>query len=137
MSMVLGLGFLLLVSFFVSTLLTMLSQAFTSEARAVAFALDLLLSVAVITVMIAFIFKWLPDVAIEWRDVWLGAFITALLFAAGKWALTLYFKFAAPASALGAFGSVAGVVIWVYYAAQIFFLGAEFTKVYAKSKMIR
>ncbi|HVT80838.1 MAG TPA: YihY/virulence factor BrkB family protein, partial [Phycisphaerae bacterium] len=86
-TMVLGLGFLLLVSFFVSTLLSAASTAFLGENRVVGIALDLLLSLGTITLMMACIYKWLPDVRILWRDVWLGAFVTACLFVAGKWGL--------------------------------------------------
>ena len=134
MSMVLGTGFLLLVSLFVSTLLSTLSQSFLGDSRVAAILLDLLLSIAVITLMMAMIFKWLPDTQVAWSDVWLGAFVTALLFIAGKWGLTLYFQFGAPTSAYGVFGSLAAVVIWVYYAAQILFFGAEFTRVRAQSR---
>jgi membrane protein len=132
MAMVMGVGFLLLVSFFVSTLLTTLSQALLGDAKVVGISIDVFLSLFVVTLLMAMIFKFLPDVKIRWGAVWLGAFVTAALFLAGKWALTLYFTCAAPTSAYGVFGSFAAVVIWVYYAAQIVFFGAEFTRVHAQ-----
>jgi membrane protein len=130
-TMVLGLGFLLLVSFFVSTVLSAASRSLLGDAKPVGIILDLVLSMGTITLMMACIYKFLPDVKILWKDVWLGAFVTALLFIAGKWGLTLYFQFAAPSSAYGFFGSLAAVIIWVYYAAQILFFGAEFTQAHA------
>jgi membrane protein len=134
MGMVLGVGFLLLVSFFVSTILTSLSTATLGDTRGVGIAVDILVSLIIITLLMAMIFKFLPDARVRWRDVWLGAFVTAALFLIGKWGLTLYFTFGAPTSAYGIFGSVLAVVIWVYYAAQILFFGAEFTRVQAQAR---
>jgi membrane protein len=78
------------------------------------------------------IFKLLPDVKVAWRDVWAGALMTAALFALGKWALGLYLGKKAVGSAFGAAGSLVAILVWVYYAAQILFFGAELTQVYAK-----
>jgi membrane protein len=85
----------------------------------------------VITVLFAMIFKVLPDVKIAWRDVWIGAALTALLFTAGKFLLGLYLGKNAAVSAYGAAGSLVLILLWVYYSAQILFFGAEFTQVYA------
>jgi membrane protein len=82
-------------------------------------------------VLFAAIFKFLPDVKLRWRHVWLGAVMTAGLFTLGKYALALYFKYASPTSAFGAAGSLAAVLLWVYYSAFILFFGAEFTKVWS------
>ena len=72
-----------------------------------------------------------PDVRVAWRDVWIGALVTAFLFAVGKWAIGLYLGNSAPGSTYGAAGSLIVLLLWVYYSAQILFLGAEFTQVYA------
>jgi len=88
------------------------------------------LLLVVITVMFALLFKFLPDVKIAWKDVWLGAFITALLFAIGQFVLGLYFTFGNVGSAFGAAGSLVIVLVWIYYSSEILFFGAEFTQVY-------
>src|SRR6201999_1411712 len=90
-----------------------------------------LIAFAVITVLFALIFKVLPDVKIAWRDVWVGALVTSVLFAAGKFLLAWYLGRSTTISAYGAAGSVVLVLLWVYYSAQILFFGAEVTKVYA------
>jgi membrane protein len=82
--------------------------------------------------LFALIFKVLPDVKIRWRDVWIGAAATALLFTIGKFLIGLYLGKSTVASSYGAAGSVVVLVIWVYYSAQILFFGAEFTQVYAR-----
>ncbi len=84
--------------------------------------MELLTSTAVITVLFALIFKILPDAKIEWRNVWVGAVTSAILFDIGKYALTFYFKFASTNSTYGAAGSLAALLIWVYYSAQLVFL---------------
>lgn len=86
---------------------------------------------AVITLLFAMIFKFLPEPKIAWRDVWIGALITAALFTAGKFALGLYLGKSGVASSYGAAGSLIVLLLWVYYSAQILFFGAEFTQVYA------
>jgi membrane protein len=93
--------------------------------------LTFVVSFAVITGLFAMIFKFLPDVKIAWRDVWIGAVVTALLFTVGKYLIGLYLGHSAVASSFGAAGSVIILLLWVYYSAQILFLGAEFTQVYA------
>jgi membrane protein len=89
-------------------------------------------SFVVITVLFGAIFKFLPDIQVEWRDVWLGAALTSLLFSIGKLAIGFYLGKTSVASAFGAAGSLVIILVWVYYSAQILFLGAEFTKTYAK-----
>jgi uncharacterized BrkB/YihY/UPF0761 family membrane protein len=94
--------------------------------------LNALVGIVVITGVFAFMFRYLPDVNIEWRDVWLGAAFTSVLFAVGKFAIGLYLGKASIGSAYGAAGSLVILLVWVYYSAQIFFFGAEFTEVYAE-----
>jgi membrane protein len=93
---------------------------------------DLLVSLGVLTLLFAMIYKTMPDAEIKWSTTGLGAFITAVLFTLGRYGLALYFKFAAPTSVYGAAGSLAAVLIWIYYSAQIVLFGAVFTQVYAK-----
>ena len=85
----------------------------------------------VVVLLFALIFKFLPDVKIQWRDVWLGAVMTAIFFAIGKWALGLYLGSGAAASAYGAASSLITLLLWIYYSSQILLFGAEFTQVYA------
>ena len=132
MSMVLGSAFLLLVSLLVSAALAAVENwLLSSRASAAAEASNLIVSLIVITLLSAMIYRFLPDAKIAWRDVWLGALITALLFMLGKWAIGLYLGRASVASSYGAAGSLAVLLIWLYYSAQIFLFGAEFTKAYA------
>ena len=135
MAMVLGIGFLLLVTLvfdaIISAMGPMLERLIGGEA--VVHALSLALSFAVVTVLFAAIFRILPDLKIAWRDVWLGAVFTSLLFVLGKWGLGLYLGKAAVGSAYGAAGSLVILLVWVYWSAQILFFGAEFTQVYART----
>ena len=94
---------------------------------------DILVTFALMSLMFAAIYKVLPRARVRWRDVWIGAGVTAALFAAGKFAIGLYLGRSTVASAFGAAGSLVVVMVWVYYSAQIFLLGAEFTRVYAHS----
>ena len=93
--------------------------------------LNLALSLVMITLLFAMIFKFLPDAKIAWHDVWIGAFLTALLFTIGKFALGIYLGKSGVASSYGAAGSLIVLLLWVYYSSQILFFGAEFTQVYA------
>ena len=132
-SMVLGVGFLLLVSMALSTALS----AFTGHLGSgmvgwLAHVLDFLVSSAVITVLFAMIFKYLPDVRVPWRKVWIGAIGTTILFSIGKILLGLYLGRQSTTSSYGMAGSVIVILMWVYYASVILFVGAEFTQVYAK-----
>jgi membrane protein len=129
--MVFGIAFLLLVSMFVSTVLASMTSGIAGDTKALAFVVDIIVSFGVVTVLFAAILKFLPDVKVPWKHVWLGAVITAALFTVGKYGLTLYFKFASPTSAFGASGSLVAVLLWVYYSSFILFFGAEFTKVWS------
>jgi membrane protein len=134
-TMVLGVGFLLLVSLLLSAALSAVGR-FLSErlpgGEALWQVLNFVISLGVVTSLFALIFKVVPDVKIEWRNVWIGAAVTALLFTLGKFLLGLYLGKASFASMYGAAGSLVVLVVWVYYSAQILFLGAEFTQVYAR-----
>jgi membrane protein len=133
---VIGSGFLFLVSLLVSAVLTAFGNHFTGRfprLNDVWPALNWFVSFGVITVLFAMMFKLLPDVRIRWRDVWIGAAITALLFTLGKHLLGLYLGHNAMVSAYGAAGSVILLLLWVYYSAQIFFFGAELTRAFALS----
>src|SRR2546425_3143115 len=99
--------------------------------ESIAHLLDILISFGVVTLMFAMIYKIIPRVRIRWRDVWVGAAVTAALFAVGKFLIGLYLGKSSVASAFGAAGSLVVMMVWVYYSAQIFLLGAEFTWVYA------
>jgi len=133
-TMVLGIGFLLLVSLVATAAISGLTQfigTFYGGAKMVAHALDLLVSFVLISALFAMVYKFLPDVRIGWRDVWIGAALTSLLFTIGKFLIGLYLGQSAVSSTYGAAGSVIAVLLWVYYSSLIFFLGAEFTQVYA------
>jgi membrane protein len=135
MAMVLGTGFLLLISLVLTTALTALSgyaAGIMSISEVLMHILNFALSFVVVTVLFAMIFKFLPDVRIMWRDVWVGSVGTALLFTGGKYVLGLYLGRESVASAYGAAGSVVLILLWVYYSSLILFFGAEFTQVYAK-----
>mgnify|MGYP000052913425 CR=1 FL=1 len=133
-SLVIGIGFLLLVSLVISAALAaldyFLNQTFPGGGVLLQFV-NLVISIAVITLLFAMLFKFLPDVKIAWRDVWFGGFVTAILFTIGKVLIGLYIGNSAVASVYGAAGSLVVLLIWIYYSALILFLGAEFTQVYA------
>jgi membrane protein len=136
-TMVLGVAFLLLVSLVLSSMLSSFGNllADTLPGGATLWqAINFTLSFAIITLLFALIFKVIPDVTIQWRDVWLGAAVTALLFTLGKQLLGLYLGKAAVGSSYGAAGSLIALVVWVYYATQILFMGAEFTQVHARHR---
>ena len=136
-AMVVGIGFLLLVSLALSAWVVAVGTYFGGLLPAPAAALEavnFVVSFAVVTALFAMTFKLLPDVHIAWRDVWLGASVTALLFTIGKFLIGLYLGKSSIASAYGAAGSLVIIVVWVYYSAQILLLGAEFTKVYVKRR---
>lgn len=132
--LVLTLTFLLLISLVVSTLLTLL-QIYVGgiwSSSALLFAsLSWLISFSVITCLFAVIYKMLPDAPLSWYDVLIGSIFTAGLFSFGKYLIGLYLGNSAVASGFGAAGSIVALLLWVYYSAQIFFLGAEFTRLYA------
>jgi membrane protein len=133
-SMVLSVGFLLLVSLLLNAILTALSKYMNWVLPLPALvwqALDFVGSFGVITVLFAMIFKILPNVRIGWHDVWIGAAVTSLLFVLGKFLIGFYLGASSITSAYGAAASVVIVLLWVYYSACILFFGAEFTKIYA------
>jgi membrane protein len=135
LGMVLGIAFLLLVSLALSAMLTAVGGAvgalIPGASAFVVGLLQTLISLAVITLLFAAIFKVLPDAVIAWRDVWVGAFVTALLFELGKWAIGLYLGNSNPGKAYGAAGSLAVLLVWIYYTAMIVLFGAEFTQTWA------
>ena len=132
---VLVIGFLLLTSLLLTTALAGLSDYFESKVGMPAFVGALfafVISFGIVTTLFALIFKVLPDAQIEWRDVWIGAGVTALLFELGKFGLSFYLGRESTASSFGAAGSVVLILLWVYYASCILLFGAEFTQVYAR-----
>jgi membrane protein len=132
MGMVFVIAFLLLISMAVSTVLTTVTGWLLGpDAGWIGIGTDIIVSVVVVTLLVAAIFRVLPDARIGWRDVILGALITAVLFKIGQYGLGLYFRFGSSTSAYGAAGSFVAVLLWVYYSAWILFFGAEFTKVWA------
>ena len=133
-AMVGGVCFLLLVSLAIEALLKGFShyvQAALPGGLGVAIAVYLLFDFAIVVLLFALIFKFLPDAEVQWRDVWIGAAMTALLFGVGKWALGLYLGSGSAASAYGAASSLITLLLWIYYSSQILLFGAEFTQVYA------
>ena len=133
-ALVLGVGFLLLVSLVINAGLAAAGTALAGHVRIpewIAQAASVIASLIVATGLFGMVYKIVPDVDLEWRDVALGAFITSLLFNAGKFLVGMYLGKASFASAYGAAGSLVVCLFWVYYSALIFFLGAEFTQVFA------
>jgi len=134
-TMVLGVGFLLLVSLVLSAGLQAAGK-FLGDRFGISSGIweivNFVVSFGVITLLFAAIYKVLPDLKIAWRDVWIGAAVTALLFTIGKWLIGLYLGHSSTASSYGAAGSLVILLLWIYYSAQILFLGAEFTQVYAR-----
>jgi membrane protein len=139
--MMLALGFLLLVSLVFSATLAVVLKFFNNylPLRAAVFGelANFLIPLIAISGLFALIYKFVPDVPIKWRDVTVGAVVTAVLFQIGKALLALYLATAAVGSAYGAAGSLVAFVVWVYYSAQIFFFGAIFTHVYASATNAR
>lgn len=131
-TMVLGCAFLLLVSLVISAVLAALGSLFGDwQTSFVGQIINIVISFGVITGLFAMIYRFLPDVQLAWKDVWLGAAITALLFTVGKWLIGLYLGHSTIGSTYGAAGSLAVLLVWLYYSAQIFLFGAELTKAYA------
>src|SRR5215467_8065087 len=128
-------GFLLLVSLVISAVISGLQHYLNNWLPGIPWVwqtANALSSFVVIAVLFAMIYKFLPDVVISWKDVWIGAAVTALLFTGGKYAIGVYLGRTATTSAFGAAGSLVVLLFWVYYSALISFLGAEFTQVYAR-----
>jgi membrane protein len=134
-AMVLVIGFLLLVSLILSAILSGVTHFFGGIMPSFASlgeSLNFLISFGVITLLFASIYKFLPDVEVPWRNLWVGATVTALLFTIGKSVIGMYLGSSSISSTFGAAGSLVVILIWVFYSAQILLIGAEFTQVYAK-----
>jgi membrane protein len=134
---VVGVGFLLLVSLVISAALTALNTYLSSWISGVDWLwsiVDVIVSFFVVMLLFAMVYKILPDVELEWRDVWIGAAFTSLLFSIGKYLIGLYIGNSSIASSYGAAGSLVVLLVWVYYSAQIMLFGAELTEVYVKHK---
>ncbi len=133
--LILSIAFLLLISLVLSSLLTALGiwiQQYWSESLLVFFQIfNIVLSIGIITLLFGLMFKIIPDAKVKWNSVWLGAFVTSLLFVIGKTALGYYFGTANPGSLYGAAGSIILILLWTSYSSMILFFGAEFTKVYS------
>lgn len=134
--LILAIAFLLIISLVISTALVAMSswiKVDTSEFMIVVFEIiNFMISLVVISLLFAMIFKILPDAKIEWKHVWLGSLVTGILFTIGKTALSYYFGKAEPASVYGAAGSIILILLWVSYSSMILFFGAEFTATFAK-----
>jgi membrane protein len=133
-AMVLGVGFLLLVSLVVSAGISAVGKwlgGLMPGLEAGWQVVNFIVSFGVVTALFAMIYKVLPDVKVAWRDVWLGAAVTAVLFNIGKFAIGLYLGKSSVASSYGAAGSLAVLLLWIYYSSIVLFLGAQFTHVYA------
>jgi len=135
-SMIISLGFLLVVSLVVNGIVAALSQRLSSIFPEITVllvqAFNIFLTFSIITTLFAIIFKFLPDVKISWKDVRVGAIATALLFMLGRVLIGLYLQMAGTGSTFGAAGSLVVILTWVYYTAAILYFGAEFTQVYAE-----
>lgn len=139
-AMVFSIGFLLLVSLAVTAALAAAGKYVSGALpvpASVLYVANIIVSFAVITVLFALIYKFVPDIKLPWNDIWIGAAATSLLFTIGKSAIGLYLGKAGVGSAYGAAGSLVVLLVWIYYSAQIFFLGAAFTKVYAAARGVR
>jgi membrane protein len=132
-ALVVSIGFLLMVSLVVSAVLAALHELLDASMGTLLIweAINLIVSFGMTTALIGLIFKYLPDAVVPWRDVWIGAVVTALLFVAGKWLIGLYLGQASLGSWFGAAGSVVVFMIWIYYASLIFLFGAEITQALA------
>ena len=134
--MVLGLGFMMLVSLVVGAALSALGSWYATVFggwEVVLYCVNVLVSLAMSTTLFAMIYKFMPRAKIAWSDVWIGAAVTAILFEVGKFLIGVYLGKAGVMSGFGAAGSLVVLIVWVYYSAQIFLLGAEFTWVYARN----
>ncbi len=133
-SLVVGIGFLLLVSLAISAMLSVVSDflsGFLSQSAWVAAVISNCIAVFTVMLLFSVIFKVLPDAKLKWRDVFVGAFVTTLLFLGGKYLINLYLSQSSTMTAYGGAGAVVLLILWVYYSSAILYFGAEFTKVYA------
>ncbi|MFD2550532.1 YihY/virulence factor BrkB family protein [Bizionia sediminis] len=133
---ILAIGFLMLISFLITTAISVVNNYIQSLLPNlvvyIAFVFDIVVSIGIVTMLFALIFKFLPDAKIKWKTVWIGAFITGILFVLGKFLLGLYFGHADPGSTYGAAGTIVLILLWVSYSCLILFFGAQFTWVYAE-----
>jgi membrane protein len=137
LGLLLAIGFLLLVSLASSAAVSALGSVWASFFPGAAFVLrmlELVVSVGLAAGLFGLVYRILPSVRIPWRDVWFGAIATAVLFTVGKWLIGLYIAKSAVASPFGAAGTLVVVMVWVYYSAQVFFLGAELTRAYSEMR---
>lgn len=137
LSIVLGIGFLLWASLLVTAALEVLNdmlEPYLPGAELLWRVLNIVVSLGMVTLLLAILFKYVPDAKIRWRDTWAGAFVTALLFTLGKQGIGLYLAGAGVGSAYGAAGSAIVFMVWVYYASLILFIGAEITRVIARHR---
>lgn len=136
--MILALGLVLLLSFVVGGILDAVSNSVTNNTgwqTQVAAVLNFVVTFLIVTFIFAAIFKFMPDAHIAWKDVWVGSLVTAVLFAVGRIAMSLYFSYSSPGQQLGAAaGSLVILLIWVYYSSLIVLLGAEFTQAYIQQQ---
>jgi membrane protein len=135
--LILGIGFLLMVSLVVSAALAAVSgwmESLIAEWKVLLFVVDLALGLGISTVLFAMIYKFLPRQTIAWGDVWIGALVTAALFTVGKALISMYLSKSTFMSGYGAIGSLLVLLLWIYYSAQIFLLGAEFTRIFAYAR---
>ncbi len=134
-SLIIGLGFLLIVSFIINGIVLalgdMLKQHFPDITILIIDIINIIISFVVITILFGVIFKVLPDAKIAWKDVRVGAFFTACLFMLGRYLIGIYIETTAAGSPYGAAGSIIIILLWVYYTAAILYMGAEFTRIYA------
>jgi membrane protein len=133
--LIISIAFILIVSLVISTILASLGDwlagNFSDSLLVIIQALNFILSIAVLALLFALMFKFFPDAKIKWRHVWVGSIVTAILFELGKFALSLYFGKADPATGYGTAGSVILILLWVSYSSMIVFYGAEFTRAFA------
>ena len=136
--LIIAVAFILIVSLVISATLsalgTWVTNYFSESLLIILQVINSILSLSILTVLFALMFKFFPDAKIKWRHVWIGSFVTAILFETGKAALGLYFGKADPSSGYGAAGSIILIMLWVSYSSMIVFFGAEFTHAYAKLK---
>jgi membrane protein len=133
-------GALLLVALFSGAIISGVAQLMPQALPETAWILDAItfaITLVLVTVLFALLYRFLPEALVAWRDVWTGAAVTALLFSTGKTLIGLYLVHTNTTSAFGAAGSVVVFLLWVYYSAQIFLFGAEFTEVYAVARRAR